>query len=253
MSNIENLFKHKFPFKLETSFFAVADYASSLTSCWTNDTTKDSIGVYPVDDLFNKLKPFISFLQSVATVTTYRGVRSNKTTYHIYLNANWRLCKVFTIVIDEIDPNIKISKDETGCNICLRYSFKIRIDVKNVYPIRRILEQESSSESDDDDDEYNDDNNTVEPKPLEESFRIDKCVICLETEPNILLTDCNHICTCSECEKIKPSVKCPYCRTEISRRIKIFKIIFFIFFFRKVMGSIEESFKTKNTILRISQ
>ena len=59
------------------------------------------------------------------------------------------------------------------------------------------------------------------PKPLEESFRIDQCVICLENETNILFIDCKHICTCLKCEKIKPSVKCPYCRTEISRIIKI--------------------------------
>ena len=59
------------------------------------------------------------------------------------------------------------------------------------------------------------------PKPIEESFKTDTCVICLDKEPNILFTDCNHICMCLECEKIKPSVKCPYCRNEISKRIKI--------------------------------
>ena len=64
------------------------------------------------------------------------------------------------------------------------------------------------------------------PKLLEESFRTDTCVICLDKEPNILFINCGHICICSECEKIKPSVKCPYCRTEISRRIKIKKKYF---------------------------
>ena len=59
------------------------------------------------------------------------------------------------------------------------------------------------------------------PKLIEESFRTNTCIICLDKEPNILFTDCNHICMCLECTKIKSLDNCPYCRTEISKRIKI--------------------------------
>ena len=38
------------------------------------------------------------------------------------------------------------------------------------------------------------------PTPLK-SFRTDTCVICLIKEPNILFTDCRHICICLKCEK----------------------------------------------------
>ena len=85
----------------------------------------------------------------------------------------------------------------------MRFPFEIYVRVSNYY----------------DSLQYND--HPIPPKPLEDSFKVDSCVICLENEPNILFNDCNHICTCLECEKIKPSVKCPYCRTEISKRIKI--------------------------------
>ena len=78
---------------------------------------------------------------------------------------------------------------------------------------------EDESEEVESENEYDD--HPIPPKPLEESFRIDNCVICFENESNILFTDCKHICTCLKCEKIKPSVKCPYCRIEISRKIKI--------------------------------
>ena len=74
------------------------------------------------------------------------------------------------------------------------------------------LHEDDEDEEDDEDDEP--------PKPIEESFRTDNC-ICLDKEPNILFTDCNHICMCLECAKIKSLDNCPYCRTEISKKIKI--------------------------------
>ena len=59
------------------------------------------------------------------------------------------------------------------------------------------------------------------PESIEESYKTDNCVICQDKEPNILFADCNHICVCLECVKIKSLANCPYCRNEISRRIKI--------------------------------
>ena len=234
--SLENLFKHKIPFNLSSE--GLMEGAISKTLFCTNDTIKNgnSIGVYSIDDLFNKLKPFISYLQSVTTVTPFRGDQPLRSIYDILLRVKdetYReepfLCSVITFTLDKGDPNIKVNKNETSCNKYLRSSFEIYVDVLKCYPLRgetsrRFYEQEDDSESDNEledvesENEYDDD--TVEPKPLEESFRIDKCVICLENEPSILFTDCNHICTCSKCEKIKPLVKCPYCRTEISRRIK---------------------------------
>ena len=87
--------------------------------------------------------------------------------------------------------------------------------MRQEYVLLRVNELESEDELEEEEKEEK------PPKPLEESFRIVKCVICLDKEPNILFTDCGHICTCSECEKNKSSLKCPYCRTEILKRTKI--------------------------------
>ena len=242
MSNIENLFKHKFPFNFGRELYMEGPLSETLFC--TNDTIKNgnSIGVYSIDDLFNKLKPFLSYLRSIITTeTTFRG-QPLKSIYDILLRVKdetYReepfLCSVISFPLDKGNPNIGFSninviKNETSCNKYLRSSFEIYVRVLKHYPLlpgetsRRFYEHEDDSESDNElevesENEYDDD--TVEPKPLKESFRIDKCVICLENEPNILFNDCNHICTCLECEKIKPTVKCSYCRTEISRRIKI--------------------------------
>ena len=59
------------------------------------------------------------------------------------------------------------------------------------------------------------------PKPLEKTFKFDQCVICLDRKPDVVFIKCNHICVCNECEKMHPSSKCSYCRTEISKRLLI--------------------------------
>ena len=67
--------------------------------------------------------------------------------------------------------------------------------------------------------EYNEE--SVPPKPLEKTFKLDQCVICLDRKPNVLLIECNHICTCKDCEKTRPTSQCPYCMAEIYRRLLI--------------------------------
>ena len=45
-------------------------------------------------------------------------------------------------------------------------------------------------------------------------FKTEECVICLLAKPNILYCNCDHICICNECNKIKKLNVCPVCRTE---------------------------------------
>ena len=218
MSNIENLFKHKIPFNIISSGIDIGKpYIDSLVLFYGTETIKNgnSIDVYCIDDLFNKLKPFISYLRSITTETTVGGNRRSESIYSILLrvydvtyNGEPLFFRVINFTLEGGDPNIGFSNIDfheykTSYNKYLRFPFEIYVKVSNYY----------------DSLQYND--HPIPPKPLEDSFKVDSCVICLENEPNILFNGCNHICTCLECEKIKPSVKCPYCRTEISKRIKI--------------------------------
>ena len=246
MTNIENLFKHKFPFNIISSGIDIGEpYINSFVLFYGTETIKigNSIDVYCIDDLFNKLKPFISYLRSITTETTVRGNRLLESTYSILLRVNDEtyneeqlFFRVINFTLEGGDPNIGFSNIDfheykTSYNKYLRSPFEIYVRVLNYYDGlpeevesgneygEHDFESENESEEVESENEYDD--HLIPPKPLEESFRIDKCLICLENEPNILFNDCYHICTCFECEKIKPSVKCPYCRTEISRRIKI--------------------------------
>ena len=220
MNRIENLFKHKFPFKLIRSDSTIMEpNVGSLVLMYGSGTVKNcnKINVNSLYDLFNKLKPFFSYLRSITTEARVGNNPILVSTYSIFLsgretNGERIVHCIIKFTIEEEDPNINFDDiyfDEFISNY-FRYlyrPFKIYLYVDNHY-------DDLWGEN-----EYN--VHPIPPKPLEESFRIDKCVICLENESNILFTDCKHICTCLKCEKIYPSVKCPYCRTEISRKIKI--------------------------------
>ena len=56
-----------------------------------------------------------------------------------------------------------------------------------------------------------------------ETYRQDRCVICLEKEPNILYFGCWHIAVCDSCDRLKTTgrKKCDICRSRILERLKI--------------------------------
>ena len=57
--------------------------------------------------------------------------------------------------------------------------------------------------------------------PTFEIFKEDVCIVCLHNKPEILFYDCQHCCVCSDCEKLKPLMKCPCCRKDIFAKIII--------------------------------
>ena len=59
--------------------------------------------------------------------------------------------------------------------------------------------------------------------PLTETYREDRCVICLESKPNILYFDCLHIAICDSCDRLKKTGRknCDVCRAEIFKRLKL--------------------------------
>ena len=61
--------------------------------------------------------------------------------------------------------------------------------------------------------------------PPDETYREDRCVVCLDSNPNILYLECNHIAVCDSCYRMKRTKRlrryCDICRAEISKRVKI--------------------------------
>ena len=44
------------------------------------------------------------------------------------------------------------------------------------------------------------------------SYKDDKCVICINTNPTVLFCDCGHTCICEDCYILLEDNKCPKCR-----------------------------------------
>ena len=56
---------------------------------------------------------------------------------------------------------------------------------------------------------------------VEIPFDTDECCICLTEKPDIILFPCLHKTVCLKCEERGELTKCPTCRLEINRKIKI--------------------------------
>ena len=86
-----------------------------------------------------------------------------------------------------------------------------------------VFSSDGESESGDEDEETREARETYEGEriPIEGHFKTEQCIICMEKEPCILFVRCRRICVCASCETEKPSLKCAYCRTRISQKIKI--------------------------------
>ena len=66
-----------------------------------------------------------------------------------------------------------------------------------------------------DDDNTDDDNTGIISINEGNTFKEDKCVICLTNPSNILFCNCGHICVCEECSKTGESLEnCPICKTK---------------------------------------
>ena len=238
-TKLENLFKHKVHFNLKREKWIKNWYENGLTKyieVYEVEKIKLIDGI--VGNIVDDILPFINYLQSLHDKKkdyTYIG-----STYYLRANDN---CFEFICYDNEVkfflyDNRSLYSMDDSppeeatlnahhyyGKGVIRDYNNRFRymfvgppleedstiLDAHHYYKLMEVKKNKLGN-------------------CFSNFYEIDQCVICLETKPNILFAGCNHICICSECEKIKPLVKCPYCRTKISRRIKISKIIFFLLF-----------------------
>ena len=86
------------------------------------------------------------------------------------------------------------------------YKIHVKVDVQIIEPREEPREEPEEEQRD---------------IPTFKILKMDDCVICLNNKPEIMFYDCLHCCVCSDCEKVKPLMKCPYCRKEIIAKIII--------------------------------
>ena len=99
--------------------------------------------------------------------------------------------------------------------------FEIHIEVE-LYFEHFVEEDEEEDEEDEEEDSFSNVDLFIKiiaeergDIPTFKIFKVDNCVICLNNKLEIMFYDCLYCCVCSECEKVKPLMKCPYCRKKI--------------------------------------
>ena len=194
---LEDFFKNRINFRDETVFEnSSVFYSDNIFT--SDDNIRDSIRI--------SIKGFLLYLNSLCRIN---GQRWNE----IQVAGKETFClEYFPILLLEGYPILRLEESVVGnndflgqldyeiynaemddCNfynvepfnigICAGYQNINRVDKKKVININKI-------------------------------FKMEECVICLLTKPNILYCNCGHIWICNECNKIKKLNVCPVCRTE---------------------------------------
>ena len=241
---LKNLFKHKLPFYFQGTDIEYEDsYAENMVYHFNTDVVEDGskIGIDTPSNLYNKMIPFIRYIISkmkYGLPDPFSGI------FNIYLQCrdetdNRNFCEFTRVVRFELTHNFTFedihlleyisryneSLFKTPFNIYVKatcyFGVKMGWVIENEEDEEEEEDEEDEEDEDEEDEEDEDEQDEEEqPKPIEDHFKTDKCVICMEKEPCILFIQCRHICVCLSCETTKPSLKCPYCRSKIFQKIK---------------------------------
>ena len=62
--------------------------------------------------------------------------------------------------------------------------------------------------------DYDSNNEDVYDNIVKKTITETECIVCFENKPNMLYTDCLHLCVCNSCDRKGKFSKCPMCRTK---------------------------------------
>ena len=124
-------------------------------------------------------------------------------------------------IYQDTEEREKVVNELLKNNLYDKVFIKAEMEIK--FYKNRSLDLMSQYEAEQVEDLYDegDDDEDLTPPPIETPFVSDNCSICLTAKPNILIFPCLHQSVCSQCEEVGKLTKCPTCREEINRKIKI--------------------------------
>ena len=186
---------------------------------------------------FEKFKDykFETYLNEIHGLYNYNSI-SNVLFYYVYeLNNVYKKHFLYHTQIDILNnsriPDLKyIDEQNEGTvnainstiNSCFNSISNIRIIASIETTFYKMVVGEYNQDDDDDDYESEEEYNDYLPT-LELPFFQDKCVVCIENKPSILILPCKHICHCITCDEEGLINKCPMCREKIDRKLVITK------------------------------
>ena len=168
------------------------------------------------DDIINFSKPYIDNL-----IEKYKNYQYNNLT-PLYISVDLYLhSKDLIDIFKERPVHLygKILKTEDNKIHNIHSAFgnhptevnQLKINISIDYDVRP--QDYDSEDSEDEEDLIPKTTNTINEEV---------CVVCYAKKPNIIFTDCYHLCVCSNCDEEGEFNKCPLCRVPIkSNKIKI--------------------------------
>ena len=204
MPNIENLFKHRYPFvELESE-----EWNNRIFEHPNYNEIYETKEVKPkgcVKDFIDGILPFVSYLQSSNNIKKVKGLTYDKSIYSILTFIEGKIwgCPI-CIIHDNFNFFIRYCcNDHRNASYPKEY-LRIGLWVKHFHRPMEIKKYE------------------LEEYPTN-AYKINQCVICLTNPSNILYNPCLHVCVCSRCNDKGEFKNCPYCRENIEEIIIIKK------------------------------
>ena len=180
----------------------------------------DDIPIYTIDnmeidnmvDLLKLITPLLYHLISIL-----KQERENRER-HLLIKLEFIISEE-SLELDDIfkvknDNVIKTIRDSIQERLDIGYYMKF-IQIFNVHFLVKDNDPDSDSyESDNDPEGENFINNFLDNNiNINRSFKLDNCVVCIETKPNVLLCECGHICLCVSClNAFEDKRTCPVCK-----------------------------------------
>ena len=224
-----SLYDKFFPFKLYNSYwdFFPEDVDDDEEGVIKELKTKEIKVNTTYDEIVNFSKPYINSLFEKYKNYHISGLHSKKTSIKLYIsfmeNKNSHDLFLYGICFDNIKNEICGAVKFYEKNEELKNeSFTIDIMVFLPYSNYEEEEEDDEDSEEEEDDEDSEEEEVLIPKKTTNTINEEVCVVCYAKKPNIIFTDCYHLCVCSKCDEEGKFNKCVLCRVPIKNdKIKI--------------------------------
>ena len=174
-----------------------------------NYKTTDIVSKTTKEEIYILSKMYFNQIVSQYKNYTIDGQRTTESSYRLYAGLieddELTYKHIYSCFYNNIEDRISfVNKYNDNYNI--EGVFFICIDVHTM-----VI---NDYEPDYDDNSHN--------RPILRTIKESECIICYENKPNIIFSECLHLCVCDTCDSKGRFSRCPMCRTKIkTNKIRI--------------------------------
>ena len=187
-------------------------------------TKRIESGEHTKEEIYELCVPYLTNFQCLYKKDRIDGEQITKSCYEISLLNNKDNRAIYYCEINQEGDYLSEVKIYEQLNPRTLKPFKIQLTIYLIHDPRQQQEMEYNTQTEIEELEERLTNLQTDlqlyqnrAKTTNKCKKEDTCCICLTNPPNIILTDCGHICICENCNKNIIELKCPLCRTLITQ------------------------------------